>query len=186
MTHPVGVCFSAFSEEMLNLEDKLFPELDDLFNKDIVTALNAMSNEKDIAVYDFQSHIQPEQASKLNISLEADQETKDVSLHWNIQRGSKCESGEKETCPSRKFVPRANATGLDNCPVAVYKKLKSHRPPETLHTDSPFFLQINRSKKFKPTEENYWYSTLKMGKNSIGSLMKSAASDANLDTGHKN
>ena len=91
-----------------------------------------------------------EQASKLkwgDISLEVDQETKEEFLQWNIQRGSKCESGEKETCPSRKFAPRAHATGLDNCPVAVYNKLKSHRPPETLHTDSPFFLQINRSKK---------------------------------------
>ena len=129
-----------------------------------------------------------EQASKLkwgDISLEVDQETKEEFLQWNIQRGSKCESGEKETCPSRKFAPRAYATGLDNYPVAVYNNLKSHRPPEMLRTDSPFFLQINRSKNFKPTEGNCWYSTLKMGKNSIGSLMKSAAVDANLDTGPK-
>ena len=128
-----------------------------------------------------------EQASEQkwgDISLEVDQETKKEFLQWNIHRGSKCDSGEKETCPSRKFAPRAYATGLDNCPVAVYKTLKSHRPPETPHTDRPFFLQINIS-KFKPTELNYWYSILKIGKNSIGSLIKSAASDANLDTGHK-
>ena len=128
------------------------------------------------------------QASKLkwgDISLEVDQETKEEFLQWNIQSGGRCESDEKETCPSRKFAPIAYATGLDNCPFAVYKKLKSHPPPETLHTGSLFFLQINRSKKFKPTEGHYWYSTLKIGKNSIGSLMKSAASDANLDTGHK-
>ena len=37
-----SVCFGASSEEMLNLEDKLFPELDD-----IVTALNAMNNKED-------------------------------------------------------------------------------------------------------------------------------------------
>ena len=129
-----------------------------------------------------------EQASKLkwgDISLEVDQETKEEFLQWNIQIGSKCESGEKETYPSHKFAPRAYATGLNNCPVAVHKKLKSHHPPETLNTDSPFFLQINRSKKFKPTEGNCWYFTLKMGKNFIGSLIKSAVSDANLDTGHK-
>ena len=97
-----------------------------------------------------------EQASKLkwdDISLEVDQETKEEFLQWNIQSGSKCESSEKETCLSRKFAPIAYATGLDNCPVAVYKKLKSYRPPETLHTDSPFFLQINRSKKFQPQKE---------------------------------
>ena len=350
-----GVCYTAFSEETLNLEDKLFPELDDSFNKDILTALNAVSHEEDKTENNIQPHIESEQvinqfikslkpastkykesldvkrfrtffselgekrdildlpADRLNsllsnffmkarryngklydpdtlsslcrslqrfltengssvnikfapefalsrrtlaarrkelvtmglgnkpnacrmitdkeekllfelkafgtedpvvlqrtmwylislrfgyrgreqaselkwgdISLEVDQETKEKFLQWNIRRGSKCESGEKETCPSRKFAPRAYATGLDNCPVAVYNKLKSHRPLETLNTDSPFFLQINRSKKFKPTEGNCRYSTLKMGKNSIiGSLMKSAAIDANLDTGHK-
>ena len=74
-----------------------------------------------------------EQASKLkwsDISLEVDQETKEEFLQWNIQRGSECESGEKETCPSCKFTRRAYATGINNCPVAAYKKLKSHHPLE--------------------------------------------------------
>ena len=43
----VGVCCTAFSEETLNLEDKLFPKLDDSFNKDILTALNAVSHKED-------------------------------------------------------------------------------------------------------------------------------------------
>ena len=46
---------------MLNLEDKLFPELDDSFNKDIVTALNAVSKKEDKAEYNIQPHIESEQ-----------------------------------------------------------------------------------------------------------------------------
>ena len=64
------ICFSALLKETLNLEDKLFPELDDSFNKDVVTALNAMSNKEDKAVYKIQPHIE----HKLSIEL--------FSLNW--------------------------------------------------------------------------------------------------------
>ena len=56
-----GICFGALSKEALNLEDKLFPELDDSFKKDIATALNAMSNKEDKAVYNIHPHIELEQ-----------------------------------------------------------------------------------------------------------------------------
>ena len=56
-----GVCYTAFSEATLNLEDKLFPELDDSFNKDILTALNAVSREKDKTENNIQPHIESEQ-----------------------------------------------------------------------------------------------------------------------------
>ena len=56
-----GVCYTAFSEETLNLEDKLFPELDDSFNKDILTALNAVSHKEDKTENNIQPHIESEQ-----------------------------------------------------------------------------------------------------------------------------
>ena len=59
-----GVCYTAFSEETLNLEDKLFPELDDSFNKDILAALNAVSRKEDKTENNIQSHIESEQVIK--------------------------------------------------------------------------------------------------------------------------
>ena len=56
-----GVCYSAFSEEILNPEDKLFPELDDSFNKGILTALNTVRNKEDKTKNNIQPHIESEQ-----------------------------------------------------------------------------------------------------------------------------
>ena len=119
-----------------------------------------------------------------DITLEENEGTGEEFLIWNVKRGSKCESGEKENHlanPSRKFPPKAYINGLEQCPVTVYKEFKKRRPKSMLEEDSPFFLQVNRYHCDKPGKD-HWYLARPMGKNKISEIMKSAAKDANISS----
>ena len=118
-----------------------------------------------------------------DVKLETDPHTNEEYLLWNVRRGSKCESGEKEEHlknPSRKFPSKAYVNGEAHCPVEIYKAFKSRRPLSMCENDSPFFLQINHYFCEGKPGKDHWYLPRPLGKNKIGKIMQTAAAEAQL------
>ncbi|CAG2209895.1 unnamed protein product [Mytilus edulis] len=67
----------------------------------------------------------------------------------------------------------AGALGMDN-PEGLYK---NHRPQEMQNDTSPFYHGINHSKKGKAVT---WYKNMPMGEGKLRTLMKTAATKANI------
>ena len=71
-----------------------------------------------------------------------------------------------------------NKSNPNKCPISVYKKFMSLRPPSMLDNDSPFFLGVNYSYKLKTSA--YWYKAQPMGENTLGGIMKKMCQEANI------
>ena len=95
-------------------------------------------------------------------------------LIWGSGRGSKTRRGNGD---ARAFYPTAQAANNERCPVHHYKKFRSHRPPEMINADSPFYLAINYRRR---ADNSIWYLKIPLGKNEIGKFMKIAAQRAGL------
>ena len=79
---------------------------------------------------------------------------------------------------SRKFAPKAWATGDDRCPVKYYDLYMALRPQGMNEPDSPFFLNVNHH----PKEGNpARFISQAMGHNTMGEIMKKAGERAKLD-----
>ena len=96
-------------------------------------------------------------------------------LEFCVERGTKTRTG-LEGQRERAFNPRMYATGDQHCPVAVFKKMVAHRPPDMMKPDDPFYLQTIPNPK-----GDIWFKRQPMGVNKLGSLMKSIATSAALD-----
>lgn len=84
---------------------------------------------------------------------------------------------------SREFTPKAFECpeNPDRCPVRTYKEFARRRPLETLDADSPFYLAINHKRR---PDDPIWYSRAPLGKNTLGSMVKTACEEAGI-TGRK-
>ena len=96
-------------------------------------------------------------------------------VEWITKRGSKTRTGEHEFVPDRAFNPKMYATGGSRCPVSIFKEYQSRRPPEMAAVDSPFYLAFI----VKPSSQ-IWFKKQPLGKNSLGSFMKSMSETAGL------
>ena len=96
-------------------------------------------------------------------------------LEFCVERGTKTRTG-LEGQREHAFNPWMYATGDQHCPVAVFKKMVAHRPPDMMKPDDPFYLQTIPNPK-----GDIWFKRQPMGVNKLGSLMKSIATSAALD-----
>ena len=102
-------------------------------------------------------------------------------VEWITERGSKTRTGEHEFVPDRTFNPKMYATGGSRCPVSIFKEYLARRPPEMAAADSPFYL----ASIVKPSSD-IWFKKQPLGKNSLGSFMKSMSEAAGLTGRHTN
>ncbi|CAG2249924.1 unnamed protein product [Mytilus edulis] len=80
---------------------------------------------------------------------------------------------------TRAYAPKAwlNHDNPEKCHKSAYEKYKNHRPQEMQNDSSPFYLGINHSKKGKAVT---WYKNMPMGEGKLRTLMKTAATKANI------
>ena len=78
----------------------------------------------------------------------------------------------------RSFASKAWSNGTPRCPVFIYEQFMSRRPAHMSHTDSPFFLSVNRQRK---AENPIWYAAKPMGRNFLGAILRTAAMRAGID-----
>ena len=102
-------------------------------------------------------------------------------VEWIIERGSKTRTGEPEFVPDRTFNPKMFATDGPRCPVKIFKEYLARRPPEMASADSPLYL----ASIVKPSS-HIWFKKQPLGKNSLGSFMKSMSEAAGLSGKHTN
>ena len=102
-------------------------------------------------------------------------------VEWIIERGSKTHTGEQEFVPDRTFNPKMFATDGPRCPVIIFKEYLARRPPEMASADSPLYL----ASIVKPSS-HIWFKKQPLGKNSLGSFMKSTSEAAGLSGKHTN
>ena len=102
-------------------------------------------------------------------------------VEWIIERGSKTRTGEHEFVPDRTFNPKMFATDGPRCPVKIFKEYLARRPPEMASADSPLYL----ASIVKPSS-HIWFKKQPLGKNSLGSFMKSMSEAAGLSGKHTN
>ena len=102
-------------------------------------------------------------------------------VEWITERGSKTRAGEHEFVPDRTFKPKMYATGGSHCPVSIFKEYLARRPPEMAAADSLFYL----ASIVKPSS-NIWFKKQPLGRNSLGSFMKSMSDAAGLTGRHTN
>ena len=95
-------------------------------------------------------------------------------LVWITERSTKTRTGERPMGHQRAFNPKAFSTGTDRCPVEIFKKFVSHRPPTMCEDDSPLFLGVRFNINFET--ERTWYLTRPLGVNSIGKFLSEASS----------
>ena len=95
-------------------------------------------------------------------------------VELKIERGTKtrtgCE-GQKE----RAFNPRMYATGGEKCPIALFKKYISLRPPRTQKPDSPFYLLPANT-----STPSIWYKHQPVGVNTLSKFMKVMTDSAGI------
>ena len=106
-------------------------------------------------------------------------------VEFLAERGTKTRTGETEkstNADARKFKPKMWATPqqLDRCPVALFQKDISHRPPELCEPESPFYLALNYNK----TPKFFWYKKQPMGVNHRDKMMKTLVKRTSI-TGRK-
>ena len=102
-------------------------------------------------------------------------------VEWITERGSKTRTGQHEFVPDRTFNPKMYVTGGSHCPVSIFKEYLARRPPEMAAADSPFYL----ASLVKPSS-NIWFKKQPLGKNSLGSFMKSMSEAAGWTGRHTN
>ena len=73
------------------------------------------------------------------------------------------------------------ATDGPRCPVKIFKEYLARRPPEMASADSPLYL----ASIVKPSS-HIWFKKQPLGKNSLGSFMKSMSEAAGLSGKHTN
>ena len=79
---------------------------------------------------------------------------------------------------SRAFSPKAFAAeNKERCPVEHYKEYARRRPSCACQLDSPFFLAINHKRK---ENSDIWFMNSPLGKNLLGTLMKSGCEAAGV------
>ncbi|KAK2548534.1 hypothetical protein P5673_031322 [Acropora cervicornis] len=89
-------------------------------------------------------------------------------VEWVIEQGSKTHTGKHEFVPDRKFNPKMFVTDGPHCPVKIFKEYLARRLPEMASADSPLYL----ASISKPLS-HIWFKRQPLGKNSLGSFMKS-------------
>ncbi|XP_056000117.1 uncharacterized protein KIAA1958-like [Ostrea edulis] len=94
------------------------------------------------------------------------------------ERETKTRTGELST-HLRAFRPKQFAVPDDpsSCPVATYKAFRHHRPTSTMSPDSPFYVAINYK---RAPDSHIWYKNQPLGENSLRSIMREMAKNANL------
>ena len=102
-------------------------------------------------------------------------------VEWITERGSKTRTGEHEFVPDRAFNPKMCATGGPRCPVRIFKEYLCRRPADMNSRDAPFFLASIPN----PASQT-WFKKQPLGKNSLGSFMKSMSDTAGLSGRHTN
>ena len=102
-------------------------------------------------------------------------------VEWIIERGSKTRTGEHQFVPDRTFTPKMFATDEPRCPVTIFKEFLARRPPEIASADSPLYL----ASIVKPSS-HIWFKKQPLGKNSLGSFMKSMSEATGLSGKHTN
>ena len=80
---------------------------------------------------------------------------------------------------SKAFAPKACEYPEEpsRCPVRTYKEFAKRRPIAAMRDDSPFYLAINHKRR---EEDNVWYSSAPLGKNTLGKLLKTACQKAGI------
>ena len=104
-------------------------------------------------------------------------------LEFTTERQTKTRTGEnprnlRETKP-QMYEDKINP---NRCPVNAYLAYKEHRPAEMLTDGSPFYLAVNKE---APKHGQQWYKCSPLGVNSLRSMLKKMASDAELQTDKK-
>ena len=102
-------------------------------------------------------------------------------VEWITERGSQTRTGEHDFVADRSFNPKMYATGRPRCPVHIFKEYLARLPPEMSLSDSPFYLAVILS----PISQ-LWFKKQPIGKNSLGSFMKSMSEAAGLTGNHTN
>ena len=82
---------------------------------------------------------------------------------------------------NRDFQPRMFAVGGDRCPVAIFKQLVNHRPPNLKKAGS-FYLSIKTNRK---PDDSVWFKVQPMGVNKINEMMKNLVADTVLGSSEK-
>ncbi len=93
------------------------------------------------------------------------------------ERDTKTRTGEFSD--THAFKPKKWSTphNTEHCPVRIFEKYLSKRPPQMNTRDSPFYLAIN----CHPARLNDpWYKWQRMGKNELGQIMKTLAKSGEL------
>ena len=67
--------------------------------------------------------------------------------------------------------------------MRLYKEYARRRPPTFCTPDSPFFLAVNYKRK---EDSGIWFARGPLGKNTLGSLMKTACEAAGIQGRHTN
>ena len=81
----------------------------------------------------------------------------------------------------RQFQPKMFQTGGERCPVALFRKYISRRPPN-LRTSGPFYLWIKYN---RGSSDEIQYKVQPMGQNKINSMMKNIISETTLESSEK-
>ena len=100
-------------------------------------------------------------------------------VEWIIERGSKTRTGKHEFVLDRRFNPKMFATDGPRCPAKIFKEYLARRPPEMASADSPLYL----ASIAKPSS-HIWFKRQPLGKNLLGSFMKSMSEAAGLSRKH--
>lgn len=99
------------------------------------------------------------------------------------ERLTKTRTGGENT-GSRAFSPKAfQGENKQQCPVYLYKEYARRRPADFCTPDSPFFLAVNNKRK---EDSDIWFARGPLGKNSLGTLMKTACEEAGITGRHTN
>ena len=102
-----------------------------------------------------------------DIALKFDETLQTEFLEWEKKRGSKTLIG-KEHKTKHGVSPIVYATGVENCPISLYKEFRDRRPVEGCTAETPFFLLIEH--RATPTDK-VWYKNRPMGHNKIGEIL---------------
>ena len=97
-------------------------------------------------------------------------------LEWN-ERLTKTRAGQDGAV--RSFTPKIweNTTNKARCPIELYKKFASHRSPEALCPETPFYLTVN-TKRAKGAQ--VWYKNMQMGEKMMGLIVKKMCQKAGI------
>ena len=81
----------------------------------------------------------------------------------------------------RQFQPKMFQTGGERCPLVLFRKHISRRPPN-LRTSGPLYLSIKYN---RGSSDEIWYKVQPMRENKINSMMKHIISETTLESPEK-